>query len=80
MTTFLAQNEFINSASHVPVDAGSAVAHAPPPSEATAEQINYINEIFFYARKLIAEDRRFVLDEAAFMAAIDEVPLFLRAE
>ena len=80
MTTFLAQNQFISSASHVPVDVGSAVVNASPPSQATAEQTNYINEIFFYARKLIAEDRRFVLDEAAFMAAIDEVPLFLRAE
>jgi hypothetical protein len=39
---------------------------------------DHINEIFFYARKLIADGRRFVLDEAAFMAAVDEAPLFLR--
>lgn len=43
---------------------------------------NDIHEIFYHARRLIAEDnavhRRFVLDEALFMEALDEPPLFLR--
>jgi hypothetical protein len=47
---------------------------APGPSEAT----DHINEIFFYVRKLMKQPPRFVLDEAAFMAAIEEEPLFLK--
>jgi len=49
---------------------------------APGESTDDIHEIFHYARLLIAEDnavhRRFVLDERAFMDAIDEAPLFLR--
>jgi hypothetical protein len=37
-----------------------------------------IPEIFHWVRKLLKDDRKFHLDEAAFMAAIDEEPLFLR--
>jgi hypothetical protein len=79
MKTFLAQNQFISSASHVPVDVGSAAVTLSPPLQTAAEQTNYINEIFFYARKLIAEDNRFVLNEREFLDAIEETPLFLRA-
>jgi hypothetical protein len=40
--------------------------------------ISHVNEIFHYARKLCG-DNRFVLDQAAFMAAIEEpLPIFLR--
>jgi hypothetical protein len=39
---------------------------------------DHIPEIFHWVRKLLKDDRRFVLDEGAFMAAIDEEPLFLR--
>ena len=39
---------------------------------------DHIHELFFYARKLIADGRRFVLDEARFLADLDEAPLFLQ--
>ena len=117
MKTFLPQNQFIsNSVSHVPVDAGSAVASPCPPSTAAAVAISeaagkhpfpsvsadseheqqrktlgvtdgrdhhltdHINEIFFYARKLMKQPPRFVLDEARFLADIEETPLFLRED
>ena len=58
-----------------------AVTVAPTAAGAT----DCISEIFHYARKLIAEDRclaedehRFVLDVDAFMAEVEEPPLFLR--
>jgi hypothetical protein len=79
MKTFLAQNQFIsNSDAHVPVASGSAAASFSPPSTAAAEAIDHIHEIFFYVRKLMKEPPRFVLDEAAFMAEIEEEPLFIR--
>jgi hypothetical protein len=37
-----------------------------------------ISEIFVGARKWIDEDHRFILDEKAFMEAIDPLPLFLQ--
>jgi hypothetical protein len=55
---------------------------APPNIPMVAGATDCIHEIFHYARKLCREsnavDRRFVLDEAAFMAELDEPPLFLR--
>ena len=45
-----------------------------------ATPIDHINEIFFYARKLMKQAPRFVLDEAAFMAEVEETPLFLRED
>jgi hypothetical protein len=43
------------------------------------ETIDCIGEIFVGARKLMDPDEhRFILDEQAFMDAIDEPPLFLR--
>lgn len=49
---------------------------AAEPSAAGAT--DHIHEIFHYARKLLARDRRFVLNEAAFMEAIEPPPLFLQ--
>jgi hypothetical protein len=47
-----------------------------------ADPIDCIPEIFHWVRKLLKDEHlplsRFVLDEGAFMAAIDEEPLFLR--
>jgi len=43
-----------------------------------ASPIDHIHEIFFHARKLMKDDRRFVLDEGAFTAALDEPPIFLQ--
>ena len=40
----------------------------------------FIHEIFFYARKLMKQPPAFVLDEAAFMADVEETPLFLRED
>ena len=37
-----------------------------------------IHEIFHHARILMREEHRFVLDKDAFLAAIEDVPLFLR--
>ena len=39
-----------------------------------------IHEIFHWVRKLIKDDPGFVLDEARFLAEIEEVPLFLRED
>ena len=86
MKTFLAQNEFMSSAMHVPVVAGSAAVNVSPPSTAAAvhfddpSMTDCISEIFFYARKLMKQPPRFVLDEAQFMADVEEVPLFLRED
>ena len=46
----------------------------PEPVDAT----DHIHEIFHHARKLCDEDHRFVLDEEAFMEAIEPPPLFLQ--
>ena len=52
------------------------VTVAASPAGATDQ----IHEIFFYARRLLKDDRRFVLDESRFLADIDETPLFLRED
>ena len=54
----------------------SRPAHLPTGSS----EIDCISEIFFYARKLIKQPPRFVLDEAAFMADVEEVRLFIRED
>ena len=55
-------------------------ASAPPknPDAGVLDMTDCINEIFFYARKLMKQPPRFVLDEAAFMAEVEEEPLFIR--
>ena len=76
-------NPFLSSASHVPVDVVPAAASPCPPSTAAAvpiADIDCINEIFFYARKLVKQPPRFVLDESRFLAEVEEVPLFLRED
>jgi len=107
MKTFLAQNQFMNSAAIIePPAAGSAAASKPPPAadaaaapiaepsmtnggdqeapasaptkNPDADVLDCIHEIFFYARKLMKQPPRFVLDEGDFMAAIEEEPLFIR--
>jgi hypothetical protein len=42
------------------------------------DDIGDIHEIFHHARKLVADDHRFVLDEVAFADAIEPMPLFLQ--
>lgn len=51
-----------------------------PHEGAGALGTEHIGEIFHWVRKLIKDDRRFVLNEGDFMAAIDEEPLFLRED
>lgn len=57
--------------------APAAVAPNPHPA-AGALETDHISEIFFYARKLMKEPVGFILDEQAFMAEVEEAPLFLR--
>lgn len=56
---------------------GGQGAPADDPNPTAAGATDHIHEIFHFARKL-CEPTRFVLDEAAFMEAIEERPLFLR--
>lgn len=59
--------------------AGQAVAsNLLPPAQDAAADLSDIGEIFRGAEKLNDPEARFVLDEQAFMDAIDEAPLFLR--
>jgi hypothetical protein len=53
-------------------------AATPRQSDLAAAEFCDIGEIFVGARKLNDPEARFVLDEQAFMDAIDEPPLFLR--
>ncbi len=39
---------------------------------------DHIHEIFHYVRNLMKQPPRFLLDEAEFMAAVEEEPLFIR--
>lgn len=58
----------------------AAVASNPAAAGVTdrfGSDISDVGEIFHFARKL-CEPTRFVLDEVAFMEAIEERPLFLR--
>ncbi len=72
-------NPFLNPSVISPRTEGSAVASKPPPvADATAAPTDHIHEIFFYVRKLMKQQPRFVIDEAAFMAEVEEVPLFVR--
>lgn len=57
-----------------------APAAATPPAVGALDLTDCISEIFFYARKLMKQPPRFVLDEARFLANIDEEPLFLRED
>ena len=43
-----------------------------------ASDISHIHEIFHWVRKLMRGHQGFVLDQAAFMAEVEEVPLFVR--
>lgn len=75
MTT-IPQSPFIHSgATDYPPDEAAA---APRQGTEAAADICDIGEIFVGAEKLNDPDARFVLDEQAFMDAIDEPPLFLR--
>lgn len=62
---------------------GCQEASAPatePGQDVDATDISDVHEIFYHARKLIAEEEyRFVLDQRAFMEAIEPMPIFLRA-
>jgi len=66
------------SAAVEPVEAmpaeDSGTGHNPAGSD--PDDISNIGEIFIGAMRL--DDHRFVLDEAAFMEALEEMPLFLR--
>jgi hypothetical protein len=50
----------------------------PCQEQVAASPIDHIHEIFHYVRKLMKQPPRFVLDEAAFMAEVEEEPLFIR--
>jgi hypothetical protein len=59
--------------------AGSELKAEPAPfyvSPPEFSDISDVHEIFYHARKLI--ENRFVLNEALFMEALEEPPLFLR--
>lgn len=63
---------------------GCREASAPatePGQDVDATDISDVHEIFYHVRKLITEDDkyRFVLDQQAFMEAIEPMPLFLQA-
>ncbi len=54
---------------------------APAPEDWNPEDAgatDCIHEIFHFARRLYDDDHRFVLDEQAFMEAIEPPPLFLQ--
>ena len=57
---------------------GRPAVPQPLPNYATAGPTDDICEIFNGARKL--DDQRFVLDERAFLEAIEPMPLFLQRE
>jgi hypothetical protein len=56
----------------------SAPALDAPNTHEYAGATDCISEISHYARKLMRGHQGFVLDEAAFMADIDESPMFVR--
>jgi hypothetical protein len=64
----------------------AGVATSPQETEGAASvstassDISHISEIFHYARKLMRGHQGFVLDEARFLADIDETPLFIRED
>ena len=67
------------SVSVSPTVVGANTGLAPlsaPASDAT----DHIHEIFHYVRKLMKGHHGFILDEARFLADIDETPLFLRED
>lgn len=73
------------SLSHVSAEGEAAAVIQSEPAPAAAadpappDDTCHIHEIFHFARKLMGRDEhRFVLDEAAFADAIEELPLFLR--
>jgi hypothetical protein len=53
-------------------------APAIDPNPFDAGATDCIHELFHFARKLIDEDHRFILDEEAFMAEIEPLPLFMQ--
>jgi hypothetical protein len=72
-------NPFESGATDCPPDNAAAAPRQSADAAADLSEIDCIGEIFVGARKLIDPDEhRFVLDEQAFMDAIDEPPLFLR--
>lgn len=75
MNTIPPPNVFNSGATDYPPDEAAA---APRQGTEAAADICDIGEIFVGAEKLNDPDARFVLDEQAFMDAIDEPPLFLR--
>lgn len=76
MTTILPPNIFDSGDTDCLPDKAAA---SPRQSADAADEFPDIGEIFVGARKLLDPyEHRFVLDEQAFMDAIDEPPLFLR--
>jgi hypothetical protein len=55
-------------------------AAAAPVRDTTAGATDHIPEIFHWVRKLMRGHQGFVLDEARFLADIDETPLFIRED
>ena len=75
MNTVPPTNVFNSGATDYPPDEAAA---APRQGTEAAADFSDIGEISVGAEKLNDPDARFVLDEQAFMDAIDEPPLFLR--
>jgi len=61
-------------------EALAADAMNPHESASASEDICHIHEIFYFSRKLIEDDHRFVLDESKFMFDIGHVPPAARPE
>ena len=74
----LPPSPFLSADSQPPAEMAPASASAVTVEAGDAGATDCISEIFHYARLLCADDHRFVLDEQAFMEAIEPPPLFLQ--
>jgi hypothetical protein len=70
------QNPFLSAELSPPTAETAPASNDWNPEDAGAT--DHIHEIFHFARQLYADDHRFVLDEEAFMDAIEPPPLFIQ--
>jgi hypothetical protein len=76
--TDIPQSPFLSAESQPPAEMAPASATAVTVAADDAGATDHIHEIFIGARKWIDDDHRFVLDEKAFMEAIEPPPLFMQ--
>jgi hypothetical protein len=57
---------------------GTSAASTVTVASGAADATDHIHEIFHFARQLCEDDHRFILDERAFMEAIEPLPMFLQ--